>query len=796
MAEFLASITRELEVLHAEHARIVERLRIRHQQVTSHDSGQEEIGHHAADGALELRPEQPPPSSRCSTGMLSVLRQGGDNVDERSSQEKNANDDGGDSKEELPTTEEDGGTSGGLMEATPSETFLVTHDMSAIPFRGFRIEAMNPCEGNDDTSDTAKSEQVGWQEGMGDCSTDLLGAAMRNSTLRLAPRDVWALPVEKLQRATQGMSESQPSREAIDTACIELVQTVRQQSHGTGKTGSLPWRSSRASNHSSDTGTSIGTEIVSLARRVSMRGSIDQKIANLDWRSKLVFIEFPISPHSRVRLAWDLLGMLLVMYEAVTIPVLLLLLPSRDRVDIRVDIVLNIYWSFDIGITFCTSLEVSGELVSDWWFIARRYASTWLWLDLLMVLPEWVLALVQGGLRGGFSVLRILKIARILRLLRVLKMENRVRRQLSRINSSSVLNALNLAQMVVGFMLANHFMGCVWFALGRETGNGWLSRYDSEDVSDGYMMALHWAIAQFHGTATVGPGNIPERAFAVTTQVVGLLTFSIFVSVTTNLFLQERHTRRRLTERRDNLRIYFGSHKISSELMFRVNCAVAADLEQKEWVDDFEVLKGLPNALQRNVLFEARMPIIEKQCLFAWLKDHHGPTFRKVCYCAFYPSHHVAGNIVFEAGDAWDKAIFVENGGLRYIEDHSAQSSCSVRNPSKYIRQLSMMQAGEKITRKAFLCELALWVQGWQCKGNLIAVSNSCLLCVDSGTLTQALKDFPPAQLDVTMYVHGILYLITASAGVEWNRLNDLWNGDRNGRGVNQDPEMGQTDSQ
>merc|ERR1740123_1446109 len=102
--------------------------------------------------------------------------------------------------------------------------------------------------------------------------------------------------------------------------------------------------------------------------------------------------------------------------------------------------------------------------------------------------------------------------------------------------------------MIFGFLILNHFIACMWFYIGRETGNGWFQEQQLDtgehSVWVGYMLALHWSITQFHGSVDVSPGNVIERIAAVAMLVVGLMTFSIFVSITTNMILHIRQARR------------------------------------------------------------------------------------------------------------------------------------------------------------------------------------------------------------------------------------------------------------
>lgn len=689
-ADFIASVTQELEELQcdlfSQHARLVERLRTRHQQLITQ----------------RVRPDY-----LRSTSALSV---------------KSA------------TVRE-------FVDVGPSRQCLQEEDLVSI---------MASIRGELAAEELVAEEQ----------EQDLVNFGAQRTlrscrSMKLVPRKEWDFDTELELRASftrddeDDVMEVEASRREIERECIDMFHAVR----------CVQLTGSASSARGSGRGNTVVEGVSSnLSEQLEPRGMT---------KYRMCVSKPPWSPHSPKRLPWDMLGMALVLYEMVTIPVLLLVLPARDSFSSTLDLWLNVYWTMDVVLIFLTCVHVDGELTDDFWVIAKHYGRTWLMVDLLMVLPEWVLFLLQGGSRSGLSVMRMLKISRVVRLLRVLKMENAIRKQLSRFNSLRVLNMLKLVQMMLGFVMLNHFIACFWYFIGRETGDGWLDRYNGNaGEADGYTLALHWAISQFHGTADVTPGNIPERVFAISTQVAGLLVLSIFVSATTNIILQERQSRRRLYERMENLRMYFLHHQVSSQYVLSAKSYLQSKSDDQDFMDDLLVLQGLPDSLRKDIMFEARAPTVERHCLFLWLKEQHGPAFRTLCHSGFCSLRSMAGAVVFETGDAWEKLVFVEDGHLRYIE------GALDREVRPSLAEISQKKVGIRAPKNSWLCELALWVQGWQCKGDFVSVTNSFSLSLDSSTFAQDLNNFPTARLDVVMYVRGLLQEIVDS---DPTALTDLW---------------------
>lgn len=501
-------------------------------------------------------------------------------------------------------------------------------------------------------------------------------------------------------------------------------------------------------------------------------------------RCECAFFECPLSPHSNGRLAWDMLRLVFVIYEIISIPVVFLVIP--DDFNFKwLEWLLNIFWSIDIVLTFATATTVHGEIKTDIGTIAKKYASTWLLLDLLMVIPEWILSIHTDDGRKGFTVLRSLRIMRVLRVLRVLKLEPIIRRQLNRANSLTVLNGLSMLLMLFTFGVLNHIFACVFFFIGKHTENGfqdeggWLVQQGlGQQDLDAYVVALHFSIATFLGESVVEPGNMTERIFAMCLLVVGMAGLSIFVSFTTNMILQMRQAHKKRNEQKHNIRMYFLRHnKVSTELMLQVKGFLESAMnDERECIDDDrEVLRGLPLQMQKNVLFEARGPTVSRHVLYAWIQDQHEAAFRNLCFSAFCMSQALAGTIVFEKGDAWERMIFIEDGQLKYIQPQTRGSKadyCPTARPTLLLRQITKMHYGIKIKKKSWLGELALWVHGWQNQGDLIAVSDSRMLCIDSASFVHVLKDFPVVHLNMIMYAHS---LVQEVMGEGPDIPDDLW---------------------
>jgi len=607
---------------------------------------------------------------------------------------------------------------------------------------------------NEEPSSPQSPSPNPWSRQASTGSTDL-----REFAAKVQPREEWDLSADVLKRALQS-GEAQLTFEQVQDQ-IEMESVCMVEAMRLGRTSSSSYR---------------------ISGRKSTLGAGTMACTCLDRLRLLRGPGLPLNPHSRVRLAWDLMSILTLLMEAVAVPLLMFVLPEGFRFTVPLEWHVNIFWSLDIFLSFITSTYVNFELKTEFKDIAKHYARTWLVLDLVMVLPEWIWFLTNLGARSGLSSLRFLKAIRAVRLLRLLKLETRFREQLKRVNSVSNLNWMSLFQMVVGLLVFNHIFACAWYSLGKHSEAGWLrlhlqhSGEEGDPLINGYLLALHWSLTQFHGSSVIGPGNMTERVFAISMLVIGLVTFSMFVSITTDMILQVRQVRKRRFEQTQNMRDFFLRHRVSMELMVSVKSYMDLVMsDEREWVDDREVLKGLPLSLQKSVLLEARKPIFEAHALFHWLTTEHTSAFRDLCQSGFSGIHAVAGTAFFEGGDSWESMVFVEWGHCRYNPRMRVQSNQTMVAQRSMTRDHFRMHVGKRIAPNAWLCELALWVQGWQGRGDFVATSNSSALCLTSKSLIAVLKNFPPAHMDVAMYGSWVLKQVSMELP---SKIDDLWMAD------------------
>eukprot|EP00747_Dinoflagellata_sp_TGD_P051030 gnl/TRDRNA2_/TRDRNA2_147117_c0_seq3.p1 gnl/TRDRNA2_/TRDRNA2_147117_c0~~gnl/TRDRNA2_/TRDRNA2_147117_c0_seq3.p1 ORF type:complete len:351 (+),score=37.72 gnl/TRDRNA2_/TRDRNA2_147117_c0_seq3:85-1053(+) len=189
----------------------------------------------------------------------------------------------------------------------------------------------------------------------------------------------------------------------------------------------------------------------------------------LTFTGKMRDFSYVINPQSKRRLAWDTWSLLMISYDVIFLPIQMF---EVEQTDIMMWLT-ALTWTGDVFLSFMTGIFIKGKLCMNPRTIARRYAMTWLPLDVSLCTLDWVSLWMKGENVSGSSLLRILRLVRFLRLLRVAKAAALFQLMLLRINSSIMVLTFTLFRLILSMIMANHFIACMWYGIGIAYDDGW-----------------------------------------------------------------------------------------------------------------------------------------------------------------------------------------------------------------------------------------------------------------------------------------------------------------------------------
>eukprot|EP00434_Breviolum_minutum_P000590 symbB.v1.2.000514.t1/scaffold31.1/size418471/10 len=500
---------------------------------------------------------------------------------------------------------------------------------------------------------------------------------------------------------------------------------------------------------------------------------------------------FILLPSDPKRMAWDLTGMVLLVYDMIVIPISAFE-PEETMFTIFMEWTTQIFWTFDVVMSLLTGYVHKGQLVMSPWAILIHYLKTWFVLDLVVVGPDWVMTFIQlsaptdeeGGTSGSVSrLMRSIRVVRTVRLLRLVKLKRVIDMAKDRITSEVVFILLNILKLIVLLLLVNHFVASLWYLMGGVANPGQLNWRDvygmqpqQQSIEYRYATALHWSLTQFTpATVDVHPQNLVERTFAILVLIFGLVLFSSFVSSITASMTQLRNMQEDKSKQFWLLRRYLLQKKVPQELNFKVlRYTEYATSRSGEAIPEHRItiLNVLTKQLQSELRFVTH---------FGCVKQHG--FLRLVCVMNESILHLMSSgkalvlkalasqDPLFEVVDPPFCMYFVEQGQIQYTQGQSGALASGTFAPNAFesegflptdpdvLMPATPTEAGTAIGKGGNLCEIALWAH-WKHVGSARAVYESNIVQVIAKGFADCIRRDPAVDSMAAMYARMFVKMV------------------------------------
>eukprot|EP00929_Paragymnodinium_shiwhaense_P034618 TRINITY_DN18809_c0_g1_i2.p1 TRINITY_DN18809_c0_g1~~TRINITY_DN18809_c0_g1_i2.p1 ORF type:complete len:781 (-),score=153.24 TRINITY_DN18809_c0_g1_i2:14-2356(-) len=448
-----------------------------------------------------------------------------------------------------------------------------------------------------------------------------------------------------------------------------------------------------------------------------------------------------LHPQSNKRMAWDIMGVLVLAYDIYWIP-MQVFNPPESTATTFMGYLTIAYWTADIYFSLTTGFfNRRGEVVSEPKKILYNYLKTWFVLDLLIVGADWtglVIKLLEdtAGSGKGIGLVRLGKIARVgrvfraLRLLRVMKLRQLMVAIQERISSQYFSIVMSMMLNIMSLMIINHFVGVLWYALGQhfaEPGDptsSWTAKKNMNDDQttflDKYVTSLHWSLTQFTpASSDVFPTNPYERFFAVATLLAGMLVFSSFVSTITASISRLRNLRAEEFHQFLMLRKFISDNNISADLSARLTRyieLVGTFHKKKVQPEKVALLRLLSGPLNVELHQELYMPYLVKVPFLEHFNGRSASAMSQLCFSAVQDFSLSKGDELFTSGTRSNGKLMVLNNGTLFY--HRARGKLKTR-------RVVMLQKGQ------YFCESVLWVP-WVHQGVMKTLVESEIIALDA----------------------------------------------------------------
>lgn len=458
--------------------------------------------------------------------------------------------------------------------------------------------------------------------------------------------------------------------------------------------------------------------------------SINPYAPSVSFRTTGCLRKFVLHPSGPFRLFWDIVGMVLITYDCITIPLFTAFDVTSDDPFHVITVMFwltLLFWSTDILLTFITGYYEREGLEMRPKQIAKHYVVTWLILDAIVVGSDWIVVAFgedsgnNARLARASKTVRAMRVLRSLRLLRLMKLRKIINDVQDHINSEYVHIMLNICKLLVLIVFICHLIACLWYWIGTDGGaTGWVSHHIDDSPSTPmdykYITSLHWSLTQFTPACTeIRAHTAIERAFSTIVLLFGLIIFSSFVSSITTAMTRLKHLSSNADKQLSVLRRYLRQRKVSSALSVRVQkyCEFMLMTKQQQIQEkDVAALKVLSLPLQERLALETHEPILTQHLFFRRWCVKHRTAFQMICHNVLSQMYLSISDCLFSAGAVATSMFFVVDGQCVYSWNPEALLK------TQQNKDVVGCYNEKSVTAGQFLCEAALWVP-WHHVGTL-----------------------------------------------------------------------------
>ncbi|CAK0866886.1 unnamed protein product [Prorocentrum cordatum] len=463
-------------------------------------------------------------------------------------------------------------------------------------------------------------------------------------------------------------------------------------------------------------------------------------------------------PTSPSRLAWHVLGALLILSDLFRLPLELAFRPEEADFSRALDWITLLYWTLNMPAELVTGYVEHGLVVLSPRRILIRYLKTWFLVDVLVLVPDWIFTIGslrhrEGGSSQGYSrflnVVRLVRLARLLRLLKLRKIHDMLNEM---ITSEYVSVLMNIVTMILVLLLINHLISCAWFAVGNSQDShtpSWTTTANMVDVNDWvymYAMSFHWSIT--HGgrrtpaTVEVSPENLSERIFAIVVVIFALVVFSYIVGSITSSLAQLRSMHAEESTLFWDLRRYL-QNRVTRTLSLRIQ-------KYLEYAWRVQQERKPAKSIRLMCLLSEQL-FSELQCEMAVAQLQVHPFLAKLCDASTVTAQRLAnagishklvarGDFLFYPGEAATHLFIVVEGSSEYSRVDVSGNVCreAVKNNEDWI------------------AEPVLWTK-WLHRGLLTALEDGDELAIDGKKFGELARLNPKAHTFASKYAHNFI---------------------------------------
>lgn len=429
-----------------------------------------------------------------------------------------------------------------------------------------------------------------------------------------------------------------------------------------------------------------------------------------------------IHPASIWNFPWAALSLVCIMYDFVTIPLLVFAIDQ----DIIAMWTTFAFWTVDIARSFFVGYYRNGGVEVRLAMTASNYFKTWFIMDSFVTSFDFVYLYLQQSILANpnsrvVMYMRLLRSVRSIRFLKMVQLPAAGDSFAETLRIPLVACAFKIFQMMFFIFATMHLAACGWYFIASPLNPGrddvtWITTAhldgDNASVPVLYWTSMHWALAHLLlGEIDVISTNVSERLYAIAMFLLGLVVFSSFVSSLTE-FMTETAAKSTEKKKQDEaVQRYLDRNSVSVSLANQIHIfrRHTRHISQRSVPrQEIDGLCNIPESLAMRLSAEVYCPRLKEHSFFLVHSVQHEEQLNEAVSALITEQAHLPKEDVFLPGQDAANVLIVMEGDLEYIRSLNGHENRPVG-------------AGQWVS------EPALWLT-WKRHGQLQSLSGCCLM--------------------------------------------------------------------